>query len=97
MNKIIKKFLSRFNLERDKYFTKDRDELAGQFNGNSCKILMDNIDTLEEYLRAEEEALRIAMPILKAMKAFNIVRKKCFSVRKELPPTLVLLPPTITK
>ena len=77
---IIKRFLNRFNLERDKYFTGGRDELAGQFNGNSCKKFMDNIPTLEQYLSGEPEALRIALPILEAMKAFNRVRMECFGV-----------------
>ena len=41
---------------------------------------MDNIDFLEFYLTEEEEALRIAMPIINAIKSFNTIRHNYFGV-----------------
>ena len=77
---IIHEFLKDFNLEKEVYFCDGKTDFPGTFNGPSCAKFLSLVDKLEEYLRKVQGALETVQPILTAMRAFNNVRKQCFTV-----------------
>ena len=76
----IKSFLKRHNLLRQVYFLSDRKDFPGQFDGDSCKFFLNLVDKLEAALKEVEGAFEAVEDILVAMRAFNNVRKQCFTV-----------------
>ena len=77
---IIKNFLKRHSLLRQVYFLSDRKDFPGQFDGDSCKFFLNLVDKLEAALKEVAGAFEAVEDILVAMKAFNNVRKQCFTV-----------------
>ena len=51
----------------------------GEFNGNQCQTLLNNIDKLIELLK-EARALTVCEPLLETMAAFKEVKKACFGM-----------------
>ena len=52
---------------------------GGQFNGNQCRTLLSNTDSLKQMLQ-REGALNVGEPVLNAFIAFNMVRNACFGM-----------------
>jgi hypothetical protein len=52
---------------------------GGQFSGNACSKLLENVELLESMLRnAEADA---AMPVAKTFRAFRVVQQTCFTTQ----------------
>lgn len=52
---------------------------GGQFNGNQCRTLLSNTESLAQIL-LKAGVLHVAAPVLDAFTAFNMVRKTCFGM-----------------
>lgn len=54
---------------------------GGQFDGNQCRKLLENVDRLQDIIKQSGSLLfNKCAPVLEAFYAFNAVRKACFGV-----------------